>query len=137
MYSATPTEPLFSSPPPISWTALLVAAFVAVGLSFLLNLFSIAIGLGAITITSTGETKLAAGGVISLTLGSIIVMFTSGWVAGYLGQTNCPKRNQGILYGFASWCVAFCCLISARGRHACSGTRLTRKLGNCSVLLLG
>lgn len=89
----------------ISWTAIIVGALVGVGLSFLLNLFAIAMGLSAVTVGKTGSMVLTLGGILGLVLGNVIAMIAAGYAAGYLGRMHCP-RNLGILYGFTTWCVA-------------------------------
>lgn len=100
----------------LSWTAVITGALVGIGLSFLLNLFSVAIGLTAYTTSSEGQTALAVGGFFGMAIGIMAVMFTSGWVSGYLGRRhycqcvpgatckcNC---NVGVLYGFTTWVLA-------------------------------
>jgi hypothetical protein len=84
----------------ISWTAVIVGTLVAIGLAFLLNLFGIAIGLAAFKTTQDG-------------ISTIVAMFVSGWVAGYLGKSHflnhpgrCYNHNLGTLYGFVTWCLA-------------------------------
>lgn len=89
-----------------SWSAVIVGALVAVGLSFLLNLFSIALSLSAFDVTPEGDTAFAVGGFLGLVIGAIVAMFVAGWVAGYLARPYCVKRNLGELYGFAAWCVS-------------------------------
>ncbi len=90
----------------LSWKPVFAGALVAVGLSFLLNLFSIAIGLTAFTTNSEGVETMALSGLLAAAIGIIASMFTSGWLAGYLGQRHCSKRHLGSLYGFLTWCVA-------------------------------
>ena len=90
----------------ISWTAVIVGALVGIGLSFLLNLFSIAIGLSIVTTTQAGMVSLAIGGFLGLLIGTLISMFTAGFAAGYLGRPYCVKRNLGVVYGFTTWCLA-------------------------------
>lgn len=89
-----------------SWSAALVGAFVGIGLSFLLNLFSIAIGLSMVKTSTDGLVTLAIGGFIGLLIGSIISMFMAGFSAGYLAKPLCWKPNMGALYGFVAWCLA-------------------------------
>lgn len=95
----------------ICWTAIFVGALVGVGLGFLLNLFGIAIGLSAFTVSSTGVLALAIGGVLGIIVAVIVSMLVAGYAAGYLGRVYCPTRNLGILYGFTTWTLAL--LISA------------------------
>jgi len=90
----------------ISWTAIITGALIGVGLSFLLNLFSVSIGLSAFTTSTDGLSTLAIGGFIGMLIGVIVTMFITGWVAGYLGQPYCAQRNLGVLYGFTAWCLA-------------------------------
>lgn len=91
----------------ISWSAIIVGALVGVGLGFLLNLFSVAIGLSAFRATTEGGAMtLAVGGLVGLAIGTIVSMYLAGWVAGYLGRPYCLKRNLGVLYGFVTWSVA-------------------------------
>ncbi|MDI1351957.1 MAG: hypothetical protein PSV35_04180 [bacterium] len=90
----------------ISWTAILIGAIVGVGLSFLLNLFGLAIGLSAFSAGTMGATTIAIGGVIGLIIGLIASMLLAGYAAGYLGRFYCPMRNLGILYGFTTWTLA-------------------------------
>jgi hypothetical protein len=89
-----------------SWKPVIAGALVAIGLSFLLNLFSVAISLTAFTTSSEGVEKLALGGLIATALGIIASMFASGWIAGHLGTYYGKKAHLGALYGFLTWCVA-------------------------------
>lgn len=89
-----------------SWGAVLAGALVGIGLAFLLNLFSIAIGLSLVSTSNEGMLTLAIGGFIGLLIGTIAAMFTAGFTAGYLGRFFTMKRNLGVLYGFAAWCLA-------------------------------
>lgn len=95
----------------ISWSAIFVGAFIAVGLSFLLNLFGIALGLSAFAVGKDGSIVLAVGGLLGIIIGVIASMITAGYAAGYLGRLYCPQRNLGIIYGFTTWTVAL--LLSA------------------------
>ena len=95
----------------ISWSAIIVGAFLSLGLSFLLNLFSTAIGLSVYHFTEQGMGTLAVGGVIGLAIGSIVVLYFSGWVAGFLGRNRCCNKSCGCLYGIATWCLGLVLLI--------------------------
>lgn len=88
-----------------SWKPILIGAIVGVGLTFLLNLFGVAIGLTAYTETGGTET-LAFGGLIATAFSTVVAMFVAGWVSGYMGIRYCTKRHLGILYGFLTWSVA-------------------------------
>jgi hypothetical protein len=89
-----------------SWGAVLAGALVGIGLGFLLNLFSIAIGLSFVSNTNAGMSTLAIGGFIGLLIGTIATMLTAGFTAGYLGRFFTWKRNLGVLYGFSAWSLA-------------------------------
>ena len=89
----------------ISWSAIIVGALVGLGISFLLNLFGLAIGLSVFTTTKEGMIALAIGGFIAMLIIAVVSMYTAGWVAGYLGK-NHGNKHLGILYGFATWCLA-------------------------------
>ena len=90
----------------LSWTAIIAGALVAVGLSFLLNLFWVAIGLSAYTPSKTGIETLAIGEFFGMAIGIMVVMLFSGWVSGYLGRAQCVNRHFGTLYGLTTWCLA-------------------------------
>lgn len=91
----------------ISGGAILVGGLIGMGLSFLLNMFSAGIGLTAFTTSSSGQMVLAMGGLLGALVGSIAIMFTTGWAAGYLAaRKNVLKPALGALYGFAAWSVA-------------------------------
>lgn len=90
----------------ISWSAILTGALVGVGLSFLLNLFGVAIGLSAFSMSDQGAASLAIGGLLGLILSTIIAMYFAGFASGYVGRFYVPKRNMGTLYGFTTWSVA-------------------------------
>ncbi len=90
----------------VCWSAVFAGAIVGIGFSFLLNLFSVAIGLSLVSTTNEGLATLAVGGFIGMAIGIFASMFTAGYTAGYLGQKHCTKRNLGALYGFCAWCVA-------------------------------
>lgn len=90
----------------ISWKPIFAGALVAIGLSFLLNLFSVAIGLTAYTTASDGVETMVFGGLLGTAIGIIASMFAAGWVSGYLGQRHCTKKNMGCIYGFLTWCIA-------------------------------
>ncbi|MCX7091370.1 MAG: hypothetical protein NTU48_07975 [Legionellales bacterium] len=95
----------------ISWTAIFIGAIVGMGLSFLLNLFGIAIGLSAFIVGSDDVIILAVGGIFGIMIGLIVSMLAAGYAAGYLSRFYCPQRNLGIVYGFTTWSVAL--LLSA------------------------
>lgn len=95
----------------ISWSAIIIGALVALGLGFLMNLFGVSIGLSAFTTSSEGVKTLAIGGYFGLLIGTIIIMFVSGWIAGYLGRTHCIKRDLGAVYGFTTWTLSLIMMV--------------------------
>ena len=95
----------------ISWSAIATGAIIGVGLSFLLNLFGMTIGLSAFSMTEQGVGSLAIGGLLGLIISTIVSFFFGGFAAGYLGRLYVPKRNLGIVYGFTTWSVTL--LLSA------------------------
>lgn len=90
----------------VSWSAVLAGALVGIGISFLLNLFCVAIGLSVFKTSPDGATTLAIGGFIALLISIFIAMFVAGMTAGHLGRSYHYKRKSGILYGFLTWTVA-------------------------------
>lgn len=105
------TYPIPATLSPISWSAIFTGALVAIGLGFLLNLFAVATGLSAFTLSDTGASVLAIGGFLGLLIGIIASMLASGYAAGYLGHLYRPGTNLGIVYGFSTWTLAL--LLSA------------------------
>lgn len=92
--------------PCVSWTAVIVGALVGIGVSFLLNLFSVAIGLSTTVVSQEGMVTLAIGGLVGVAICGIVSMYLAGFTAGYLGRGYCGGRNLGILYGFTTWSFA-------------------------------
>ncbi|WP_454781825.1 hypothetical protein [Legionella sp. WA2022007384] len=90
----------------ISWTAVFVGALTALGLTFLLNLLGVAIGLSAFKTMSNGSVIVVVGGLLGIIVGVIISTLVSGYAAGYLGRLYCPEHNLGIIYGFITWVMA-------------------------------
>lgn len=90
----------------INWTAIFAGALVGVGLSFLLNIYSMAIGLSAYTSAEHGPAVVAIGGVLGLLVGVIISMGVAGFVAGHLGRFYHCYCHGGVLYGFITWSLA-------------------------------
>lgn len=87
----------------IHWTAIFAGAFVGVGLGFLLNIFSMAIGLSAYTSSPNGTTAVAIGGILGLLIGAIASMGVAGFVTGYLARFYHCYCHGGIIYGFITW----------------------------------
>jgi hypothetical protein len=94
-----------------TWKPVFAGALTAIGFSFLLNLFSVAIGLTAFTTNNEGVETLAFSGLIATGLGIVVSMFASGWIAGYLANRYCLKRHLGALYGFLAWCLALIIMV--------------------------
>lgn len=94
-----------------SWQPIIAGALVAIGLSFLLNLFGVAIELTAFTTNNRGVETLVFGGLLATALGVVVSMFATGWLTGYLGQRHCSKGHLGALYGFLAWCLALVLVI--------------------------
>ncbi|MCE0723243.1 MULTISPECIES: hypothetical protein [Legionella] len=90
----------------LHWPAIIAGAFVGVGLGFLLNIFSMAIGLSAYSSGSNGATAVAIGGVLGLLIGVIVSMGAAGFVAGYLARFYNCYCHAGVLYGFITWSLA-------------------------------
>ena len=90
----------------LHWAAIFAGVFVGVGLGFLLNIFSIAIGLSAYASGPNGATVIAIGGVLGLLIGVIASMGTAGFVAGYLGRFYHCYCHSGVIYGFITWSLA-------------------------------
>lgn len=123
----------------MSWSAIIIGSLIAVGLSFLMNLFGVSIGLSAFTRDQEGLMVIALGGFLGLLLGSIVIMFVAGWVSGYLSRTYCHGRELGALYGFISWCLALIItlFLSFQAGHvlninlnSLSGSYMTRNQGD-------
>lgn len=91
----------------ISWSAIFLGALIAMGISFLLNLFAVPLGITAF-IHTNAETSFAIGGFIALAIITIVSTTAGGWVAGSIGAKKnncCSTCNYGCLYGFAAWCI--------------------------------
>jgi len=90
----------------ISWTAIFAGTLVSLGLGLLLNLFGLSIDLVAFKPNPEGHLALAIGGYIGMLIGTIAIMFTSGWVTGHLASRPDINECLGALYGFITWCLA-------------------------------
>lgn len=119
----------------ICWSAVFVGAVVAVGLSFLFNLFAIAIGLTAFTMDKSGAMGFGLGGAISIFIIVVISMMAAGYAAGYLGRHYAPKRNLGILYGFTTWTVAILLSAAVIGHVTNYTTVYSHDIGNTSYTM--
>jgi hypothetical protein len=88
-----------------SWSAVFVGALVGLGLSFLLHLFGMAIGLTAYSTSPEGTKALAIGGFVGILITTIVSMYLAGLVTGYLSRPYCYKRHLATTYGFTTWTV--------------------------------
>ncbi len=116
------TQDCLSFEKPLSWTAIIAGAFVALGISFLLYIFGAAIGLSSFKSTQIGVNALAIGGFLGSVIATIVSMFVGGWISGYLvrrgygykeyNSINDDEYNRkscaniGALYGFITWGLA-------------------------------
>lgn len=119
----------------ISWSAILVGALVGVGLSFLLNVFGIAIGLSAFTLGPDGAAVVAVGGLIGIVVAVFVSMLVAGYAAGYLGRLHCPQRNLGIVYGFTTWTVTLLLSAVVTGHVSSYVTTYTNAVSNSTVVV--
>jgi hypothetical protein len=90
--------------PRFYWSAVIVAALIGVGLSFLFTLLCLAFGFTAFSMTAA-ETAFSIGGFIALSLAAIVSMFSVGWVAGYMAKPFCTNKCFSSLYGLTAWCL--------------------------------
>jgi len=119
----------------VSWSAVVLGAVVAIGLSFLLNLFSTSIGLSIYHISTTGANTLTVSGMLGFAIGIIATMFFSGWVAGYFGRAHCRKKYCGAIYGFSTWCVALILMVVMSMSIAKFVTTYTNYLANNTIVI--
>lgn len=88
----------------VSWTAIFVGAFTALGLGLLLGLLGIVIGLSSFKTVNSGSIVFSLGGMLGVMVCVIIATVISGYIAGYLGRLHCSKHHHlGIVYGFITW----------------------------------
>lgn len=87
----------------ISWTAIFIGAFIALGLGLLLGLLGIAVGLTSFKAANNGTVVLAVGGMLGIIVCIIIATFVSGFISGHLGRLYCSKHHFGIIYGLTTW----------------------------------
>jgi len=121
----------------ISWSAILIGAFVGIGLTFLLNLFCVALGVSVFTVGNDGAIALVVGGIISMLVGIIASMVAAGYAAGYLGRFLCPQRNLGILYGFTTWTVAILLSAAVSAYVSSYVTTYTNTISHSSLVVPG
>jgi hypothetical protein len=90
-----------------SWTAVFVGALVGLGLTFLLNLFSLAVGISIFAQQTNDKISISMSGTILFILVAVISTFWTGWVAGRLTVLPSVRKRWGFLYGFCAWCISF------------------------------
>ncbi|MBP6918008.1 MAG: hypothetical protein KBB94_03755 [Legionellaceae bacterium] len=121
----------------ISWSAILIGALVGIGLTFLLNLFCVAIGVSVFTVGNDGAIALVVDGIVSMLVGIIAAMVAAGYAAGYLGRFLCPQRNLGILYGFTTWTVAILLSAAVSAYVSSYVTTYTNTISHSSLVVPG
>ncbi|KTD36175.1 hypothetical protein Lnau_1159 [Legionella nautarum] len=90
----------------ICWSAVFAGAFIGLGLSFLLQIYGMAISLSAYNSSSAGVTTIAIGGFLGFLVGTIAAFVAAGFVSGYLGRFHYNHCHGGIIYGFLTWSMA-------------------------------
>lgn len=89
-----------------NWTPVILGALIAIGLGFLLDLFVQGLGLTLYTANVEGATALAIGGFLGIAIGSIVSMFIAGFASGFFAAACSSRKNLGMVYGFAAWCLS-------------------------------
>lgn len=89
----------------LSWSGVIAGALVATGLSFLMNVFNLGLGLSLFTDTKKGVTTIVIGGLVAMIVGGFITMFAAGWVSGYVGRSCKQYRYLGVFQGLTTWCL--------------------------------
>lgn len=89
----------------LSWQAIIAGGVAGVGANFLLNLLSFSIGVTVFTTTTQDILSFSIPCFSLFFISAVMAMFFTGWVAGFLSNTQKP-RNWGMLYGFLAWCVS-------------------------------
>ena len=90
----------------ISWGAIFGGAFVALGLTFLFNLLTVALGMSLFTQDSAGKLILGIAGFAWILIGIYIILFIAGWVAGTsLGHKSSLRDSNGWVHGFLAWTI--------------------------------
>lgn len=119
----------------ISYQAVIIGALVGLGISFLLSIFSLAIGLTAFSTTDSGVTAFAVGGFLALLISLIVAMFVAGWVSGFLAKWH-NNSNWGVLYGFVTWTIALLLLIGFSAPFASFLSSYSGYITNQKVVIL-
>jgi hypothetical protein len=88
----------------ISWNAILGGSLVAIGLTFLFNLLTIALGLSLFTHNPSGQMILTFAGFAWILIGVYIILFLAGWVTGRIvNHKHSLHGSNGFLHGFLTW----------------------------------
>ncbi len=88
----------------ISWNAILIGALVALGLTFLFNLLTVAIGLTLFTKDPSGQMILTFAGFAWILIGGYVILFLAGWAAGRIvSHRHSLHGANGALHGFLAW----------------------------------
>lgn len=87
----------------ISWSVVFAAALIGLGLNFLFNLFLLAIGLTIFVLSPENKVVFSVLSFIGFACIAIIVMFTTGWMAGKTSPPYYTKRIWAIYPGFVTW----------------------------------
>lgn len=88
----------------LSWGGVVAGALVALGLTFLFNLLTTALGLSLFTKDPDGARVLAFAGYAWVLIGGYVLLFISGWVAGRMVYDNDGSHwCNGIVLGFVTW----------------------------------
>lgn len=90
----------------IAWSGIFAGAFVAIGLSILINLLLASIGISLYTPSSEGLKAMAIVGYIVLLIVAFVVMYIGGFVSGHLGGGHHSRACGGLIYGFTTWSLA-------------------------------
>lgn len=90
-----------------SWTAVFVGALVGLGLNFLLNLISLAVGISIFSQQTLDTVSFSLWGIVGFILVAVFSMFFTGWIAGRLTILPSIRKYWGCLYGFSAWCLSF------------------------------
>jgi hypothetical protein len=110
----------------ISWSAVVAGALTAIGLGFLIHVFTSGLGLSLYTTDTTGLTTLAIGTFIWLLVAGYFAMFFSGFVSGALTRYNFGSRCAGAFHGFIAWCLAIAISLILTAHVGMATTNLTQ-----------
>lgn len=84
--------------------AIIFGAIVAIGLTFLFNLFTAGLGLTLYTENDTGQVILGILSFIWMLVGGFIMLFIAGWITGKFARSQ-PERScmEATALGFIMW----------------------------------